>query len=513
VRCDRPSRILDTLECNNLVVGRIPLERGRDIAVQYGVAPLLAPLFDFTPNANNPGSATAGGSSLLVPHPSTTPAGMGAPTPYGNAGLAPPPIMPGSALRLLNQGRAQGLFTPSTSVPQPTARSSGGHVSPNPYYPTATYSPSPFSGVSTPPAVPSSLKRTRSDESDAAAAGPSQFSSFQTQVPLDPALEILPPEGSRPGSAMANGGEEINPPAKRPRMDPTSPYSQQITWQLQRPDQSNGSSKPEIEVYLARLASKATVPRNGDLTAPLKDPRRVSAMTAICQTDDPTLVLNALRGVAPDGRQAMTDTTTPPFDPDVVLDDQGHTALHLAASMARLETVDALLGAGADVHRGNYLGETALIRACIATHNADAQTFDTLMTSLHASIRTLDSTRKSVLHHVVALAGVKGRAVVARYYLEQIFYWIAQRQAGDFKSLIDLQDEHGDTALNIAARVGNRSLVRTLLDVGANKYLPNKLGLRPGDFGVEPEARCDCRALLRVHSLTLFTGTGRWSPC
>jgi len=30
-------------------------------------------------------------------------------------------------------------------------------------------------------------------------------------------------------------------------------------------------------------------------------------------------------------------------------------------------------------------------------------------------------------------------------------------------------------------------LVRTLLDVGANRILPNKLGLRPGDFGVETE--------------------------
>jgi hypothetical protein len=85
------------------------------------------------------------------------------------------------------------------------------------------------------------------------------------------------------------------------------------------------------------------------------------------------------------------------------------------------------------------------------------------------------------------LAGIQGRAVCARYYLDQIFMWIAQNQGGDFRSIVDLQDEHGDTALNIAARVGNRSLVRTLLDVGANRVLPNKLGLRPGDFGVEVE--------------------------
>ena len=35
---------------------RIPLERGRDIAFQYGVANLLSPLFDFIPNSNSLGA-------------------------------------------------------------------------------------------------------------------------------------------------------------------------------------------------------------------------------------------------------------------------------------------------------------------------------------------------------------------------------------------------------------------------------------------------------------------------
>ena len=43
---------------------RIPLERGRDIALQYGVAPLPAPLFDFVPNANPMGSLPASLASV-----------------------------------------------------------------------------------------------------------------------------------------------------------------------------------------------------------------------------------------------------------------------------------------------------------------------------------------------------------------------------------------------------------------------------------------------------------------
>lgn len=235
---------------------------------------------------------------------------------------------------------------------------------------------------------------------------------------------------------------------------------------------------------MTRFASKPSIPRGLDPAAPLKDGRRAAVVAAICQRDDPGPVLDLLREIASD---PSINANPGVFDIDTILDDQGHTALHLAASLARQRIVDSLITNGADIHRGNYLGETPLIRACLATHNADQQCFNTLVASLNQSIRTLDTSKKSVLHHIVALAGVKGRAVPARYYLDQILFWVAQHQAGDFRSLVDLQDEHGDTALNIAARVGNRSLVRTLLDVNANRTLPNKLGLRPGDFGVETE--------------------------
>lgn len=258
---------------------------------------------------------------------------------------------------------------------------------------------------------------------------------------------------------------------------------------MSRPGSSaatNGKS-PEIDVHPARFATKPNLPRNIDPTSPLKDPRRAAIIATICLQDDPNSVLTSLREITPDNPSPNPSPTTPYFDIDLVLDDQGHTALHLAASIARQQTVDILIANGADIHRGNYLGETPLIRACLATHNADSQTFHSLVSSLSPSLRTLDTSRKSILHHVVALAGVKGRAIASRYYLDQIFYWIAQQQGGDFRSIVDLQDEHGDTALNVAARVGNRSLVRTLLDVGANRILPNKLGLRPGDFGVETE--------------------------
>ncbi|TFK65589.1 transcription factor [Pluteus cervinus] len=463
----------------------IPLERGRDIAFQYGVAPLLAPLFDFTP------SNSLGTMSSNNPQGPASPRPLSASSSYSSVGqsgsyvpsipstLAPPPIMPGSALRLLNQGRAQGLFTPSTSDAQ------------------ASFSPH----SSTPPPHNSSLKRNRS-EADVDILNASAHNSSHNFI------------ATRPNSAAILSAHEEGPsPAKRLRRD-GSPHH--VSWHVptrttggsqntirdsSQPGSANlsrtstvqsltngadgkdGTNLPELESYNPRYASKPLIARPLDPFTGVKEIRRKALLQSLSQRDEPDIVLTLLRELTPD----YLHNHPSPLEADLVLDDQGHTALHVAASFARLQSVEALLASGADIHRGNYLGETPLIRACIATHNADQQTFQNLVPIFHSSIRTLDTSRKSVIHHIVSLAGVKGRAVAARYYLDQIFFWIAQHQAGDFKSLVDLQDDNGDTALNIAARVGNRSLVRTLLDVGANRVLPNKLGLRPGDFGVEVE--------------------------
>ncbi|KAF8916007.1 hypothetical protein CPB85DRAFT_1291084 [Mucidula mucida] len=408
----------------------IPLERGRDIALQYGVAPLLAPLFDFTPTTHSLSALPVSTPNISVsPRPLSASSSYGslppgaAPNNYmmSNA-LAPPPIMPGSALRLLNQGRAQGLFTPSSS-----SFAAAHRPSPNPY------SHSPYSQTPPPQPAYQSLKRTRSDDAS-------------TDVTM-----------ADPNAANGATADEGPSPTKRARKEDSPAVSQPI---------------PGVT---PRLASKPSIPRNIDPSVPLKDTRRAGIVAAICQADDPTQVLNLLREVS----------TT---DIDTILDDQGHTALHLACSLSRLNTVQALIANGADIHRGNHLGETPLIRTILSTHCYDAQTLTQLLAlGLSQSIMTLDTSRKSVIHHIVALAGVKGRPPVARYYLDQIFMWIVKEDGSDFGKIVDLQDEHGDTALNVAARVGSRSLVRTLVDVGANKMLINKLGLRPGDFGVESE--------------------------
>ncbi|BGP15649.1 transcriptional regulator swi6 [Rhodosporidiobolus nylandii] len=177
----------------------------------------------------------------------------------------------------------------------------------------------------------------------------------------------------------------------------------------------------------------------------------------------------------------------PDLDPDTPIDENQHTALHWAAALARTHLVHALVAFGADINRGNNVGETPLIRAVLVTNNSDQDAFLRLLEALGPSLRTVDDVGRSVLHHAALVAGVKGRAVSARYYLDTVLEYVARQEQGQFGGLIDAQDAYGDTALNIAARLGNRSIVKALLDAGADKMKPNKLGLRATDYGLDAE--------------------------
>ncbi|KAI5999332.1 apses-domain-containing protein [Pisolithus orientalis] len=477
----------------------IPLDRGREIAAQFGVAPLLAPLFDFTPTTNSLGSlpATNNAPPQRPISSSSSFSGIGTSQTYSQSSLPPPPIMPGSALRLLAQGRAQGLFTPSTSA-EVSSKST--------VYPPSSYQYNYVQppAVSSVPSTQQALKRARSDSEVIAAAQtgsrssvPQRSSHPLLEAPADIQMVDRSQQSPHASQSLEDDGPSPNKRARRetspPRHDasqsqPLTSSSQSITQSLTRHISSMNVSSPKLQSQNgSSRAPSVAISTNGKMlngadneshalrfsTKPpplrdpsmLRDPRHAQVIAAVCREDDPAPVLQLLHELTPDPSH--------PVQVDTVLDDKGHTALHLAASMSRQNVVSQLVTAGADVHRGNFAGETPLMRASIDTHNFDRQNFHSIVASLHHSIRTIDTSKKTVLHHIMYLAGIQGRAT--------------QHQGGDFKSIVDLQDEHGDTALNIAARVGNRSLVKTLLDVGANRLLPNKLGLRPGDFGVEVE--------------------------
>ncbi|CAD6902501.1 unnamed protein product [Tilletia laevis] len=215
------------------------------------------------------------------------------------------------------------------------------------------------------------------------------------------------------------------------------------------------------------------------------------------------------------------------IDLDIVTDDHGHTVLHWAAALGRLELVSVLLArppvgsaglqaaplatdgdvltsssekgkqreqqqqpayshshihgipvGGANPNAGNHAGETALQRTVLVVNAWEHGYFPHLLRLLAPALMTRDFRGRTVLHHVALVSGLRGRAAGARYYLECILEFARE-------NLVDAQDEDGETALGIVARLGNAGLVKLLLDAGARKDIPNLLGIRPSDWGLE----------------------------
>lgn len=196
------------------------------------------------------------------------------------------------------------------------------------------------------------------------------------------------------------------------------------------------------------------------------------------------------------------------------IDGSCNTALHWAATLARISLVKKLLEKGFNMHRTNSGGETALVAACQARNNLDQSSFPELLELLGPSIEIRDGRGRTLLHHIAVSSAMKGRAAVGRYYLESLLEFVVRQgsatssqEAGMsfgmdgisakvptmtlarfMTEVVNAQDKSGDTALNLAARTSTTSIIDQLIEVGADPHISNRGGLAPVDFGVGNDA-------------------------
>lgn len=205
-----------------------------------------------------------------------------------------------------------------------------------------------------------------------------------------------------------------------------------------------------------------------------------------------------------------------PLELDMPIDAQSHTALHWAATLSRMPLLRALIACGANPLRVNAVGETALMRACLVTNSHEHSSMPDLLDVLGSTIEVRDAKGRTVLHHIAVTSSVKGRSAASRYYLQCLLEWVVRQGSAPssqvmqtnmngstpaaparlglarfMSEIVNAQDKAGDTALNIAAKIGNRSIISQLLEVCADPNLPNRQGLRPLDFGVGADSVID----------------------
>lgn len=226
--------------------------------------------------------------------------------------------------------------------------------------------------------------------------------------------------------------------------------------------------------------------------------------------------------------QSRTDFTNHPAilhlsgsDLDMPIDNSSNTALHWAATLARVSLMRLLVSKGANMFRGNAAGQTPLMSAVSVNNSLDHSCFPETLEILAPLIELRDAQGRTILHHIAVTCAIKGRAASSKYYLEALLEYLVRSNIGNSQSnsfdgnsnypkpiglmrfmqeMVNARDKAGNTALNLAARIGNRNIISQLMEVQADPTIPNHKGTRPVDFGVGNDVDAEAPAAVNSPS-------------
>jgi regulatory protein SWI6 len=471
----------------------ISYKRGREFCRQYGVEEMLRPLLDYDVSADGSGGqgqdtptkeqAMAANRKRFYNHldngPSRGPTTNG--TFFSN-------ISPSTSVALAAMNKAARLNSPAPR-PGTVQRQSSRHLSQQEAYPGG------------------------SQQSMASQ------NSFGTESRFDSGY------GTQP-----NGSHE--PPRKRKRMNSNEAMGPPS---LPQNDSMRSATPTEpSDSFLYETLSQEFANAGSDTALPPLPPPN---------TDEQTEKLNLILDLF--AESSRTDYSTHPAilqlsgeDFNMPLDHSSNSALHWAATLAKVSLLKLLLWKGANIWRGNAAGQSPLISAVIVNNCWEHSCFPELLELLSPLIEVRDIQGRTVLHHIAVSSGIKGRAPSSKYYLEALLEFLVRvgtqpnssnnnsttstaaavasiasqqvsiddlgQESSDAPALngskgavslvrflshiVNAKDKAGNTALNLVARIGNRSIIQQLLEIHADPGLANNKGVSAKDFGVGTES-------------------------
>jgi regulatory protein SWI6 len=471
----------------------ISYKRGREFCRQYGVEQMLRPLLDYDVSADGSG-------------------GQGQDTPTKEQAMA------ANRKRFYNHldnGPSRGPTTngtffsnisPSTSVALAAMNKAARLNSPAPRPGTVQRQPSRH--LSQQEAYPGGSQQSMASQN-----------SFDTESRFDSGY------GTQP-----NGSHE--PPRKRKRMDSNEAMGPPS---LPQNDSMRSATPTEpSDSFLYETISQEFANAGSDTALPPLPPPN---------TDEQTEKLNLILDLF--AESSRTDYSTHPAilqlsgeDFNMPLDHSSNSALHWAATLAKVSLLKLLLWKGANIWRGNAAGQSPLISAVIVNNCWEHSCFPELLELLSPLIEVRDIQGRTVLHHIAVSSGIKGRAPSSKYYLEALLEFLVRvgtqpnssnnnsttstaaavasiasqqvsiddlgQESSDAPALngskgavslvrflshiVNAKDKAGNTALNLVARIGNRSIIQQLLEIHADPGLANNKGVSAKDFGVGTES-------------------------
>lgn len=451
----------------------INYRRGREFCRQYGVEDILRPLLDY--------DLTVDGQAI-----------QGTETPTKEQAMA------------ANRKR---FYTQSMDGRNPSSQSVGGTFFSN-ISSTATSALAAMNKVArlnspAPPRPSSSSQQAQSRRSMRPSQGPvASQESFRTSS--QQSIHSVASERSFSGanghtdSAYGTGLDDAQePPRKRLRTEES--FSQPNGTEMSMRDLGS-PTEPSESFYQQHTGHNITLP-DGEVPSalpPLPQPDTKSS-------EEKQAMLTDLFA-----DQARTDFTHHPAilhlsgaDLDMPIDNSANTALHWAATLARVSLMRLLVSKGANMFRGNAAGQTPLMSAVSVNNSLDHSCFPETLEILAPLIELRDTQGRTILHHIAVTCAIKGRAASSKYYLEALLEYLVRSNIGAsqamsfqdnypkpiglmrfMQEMVNARDKAGNTALNLAARIGNRNIISQLMEVQADPTIPNHKGTRPVDFGV-----------------------------